>query len=172
MLKLISSQWYASTCVIIDSLGKRCPWFFVFICFHGVNICTWVDFKLPNWHHWTQYWERITTTNSYGYTTAQRPKQTNKTSRVEKLTDVAAVFSIALASGKEGGLWLQVLFLLGLPRWFSGKESTCQFRKHEFDPWVRRIPWRREWLSTPLFLPGESHGQRSLVGYSPWSHRE
>ena len=37
-----------------------------------------------------------------------------------------------------------------------------------FDPWVRKIPWRREWLPTSVFLPGESHGQRSLVGYSPW----
>ena len=37
-----------------------------------------------------------------------------------------------------------------------------------FDPWVRKIPRRREWLPTPVFLPGESHGQRSLAGYSPW----
>ena len=39
-----------------------------------------------------------------------------------------------------------------------------------FNPWVRKIPWRREWLPTPIFLPGESHGQRSLVGYrfDPW----
>ena len=36
----------------------------------------------------------------------------------------------------------------------------------EFDPWVRKMPWRREWQPTPVFLPGESHGQRSLVGYS------
>ena len=35
-----------------------------------------------------------------------------------------------------------------------------------------KIPWRREWLSTPVFLPGKSHGQRSLTGYSPWSHKE
>ena len=34
------------------------------------------------------------------------------------------------------------------------------------DPWVRKIPWKREWLPTPVFLPGEFHGQRSLVGYS------
>ena len=34
-----------------------------------------------------------------------------------------------------------------------------------FDPWVRKIPWKREWLPTPVFLPGEHHGQRSLVGY-------
>ena len=38
-------------------------------------------------------------------------------------------------------------------------------------PWVAKIPWRREWLPTPVFLPGESHGQRSLSGYSPWGHR-
>ena len=35
-----------------------------------------------------------------------------------------------------------------------------------------KIPWRREWQPTPVFLPGESHGQRSLVGYSPWGHKE
>ena len=43
--------------------------------------------------------------------------------------------------------------------------------KPRFDPWVRKIPWRRELLSTPVFLPGKSYGQRSLVGYSPWDHR-
>ena len=38
--------------------------------------------------------------------------------------------------------------------------------------WVRKIPWRKTWRPTPVFLPGESHGQRSLAGYSPWGHRE
>ena len=41
-----------------------------------------------------------------------------------------------------------------------------------FDPWVGKIPWRKECLPTPVFLPGESHGQRSLAGYSPWGRRE
>ena len=41
-----------------------------------------------------------------------------------------------------------------------------------FNPWVRKIPWRRQWQPTPVFLPGESHGQRSLVGYSPWGHKD
>ena len=41
-----------------------------------------------------------------------------------------------------------------------------------FDPWVGKVPWRRAWQPTPVFLPGESHGQRSLVGYSPWGHKE
>ena len=40
-----------------------------------------------------------------------------------------------------------------------------------FSPWVRKIPWRKKWLPTPVFLPGESHGQRSLVGYSPRGHK-
>ena len=40
-----------------------------------------------------------------------------------------------------------------------------------FNHWVRNIPWRREWLPTPVFLPGESHGQRRLEGYSPWNCR-
>ena len=64
---------------------------------------------------------------------------------------------------------------LGLPSWCSGKESTCQYRRHKrcgFDPWVGKIPWRGEWQPTPVFLPGESHEQRSLAGYSPWGHRE
>ena len=46
--------------------------------------------------------------------------------------------------------------------WLSGKESA----------WVRKIPWRREWHSTPVFLPGECNGQRSLVSYNPWGYKE
>ena len=57
---------------------------------------------------------------------------------------------------------------VGLPQRLSGKESTCQRRRPGFDPWVRKIPWRRKWQPTPVFLPGKSHGQRSLAGYSPW----
>ena len=41
-----------------------------------------------------------------------------------------------------------------------------------FNPWVGKIPWRRKWQPTPVFLPGESHGRRSLVGYSPWGRKE
>ena len=60
----------------------------------------------------------------------------------------------------------------GLPRWFRGKESTHQCRRHGFNPWVGKIPWRGEWLPTPVFLPGEFHEQRSPVGYSPWGQKE
>ena len=57
----------------------------------------------------------------------------------------------------------------------SGKEPTCQRRRNKrcgFNLWVGKIPWRRAWQLTLVFLPGESHGQRSLVGYSPWGHTE
>ena len=57
----------------------------------------------------------------------------------------------------------------------TSKELTCQSRGHktcEFNPWVRKIPWRRARQLTPVFLPGESHGQRSLMGYSPQGHKE
>ena len=56
--------------------------------------------------------------------------------------------------------------VFGLPWWLSGKESACHCRRHRFDPWVRKILWRRTLKLTPVSLPGESHGQRSLVGYS------
>ena len=59
----------------------------------------------------------------------------------------------------------------GLPWGLSGKESARQGGRLEFDPWVWKIPWRRKWKPTPIFLPGKSHGQRSLEGCSPWSHK-
>ena len=45
-------------------------------------------------------------------------------------------------------------------------------RRPGFDPWVGKIPWRREWQPTPIFLPRKFHGQRNLAGYSPWGHKE
>ena len=61
----------------------------------------------------------------------------------------------------------------GLPRELIGKKkiSTCQCRRHRrlgFNPWVRKIPSHRKWQPTLELLPGKSHGQRSVTGYSPW----
>ena len=64
--------------------------------------------------------------------------------------------------------------ILGFPWWLSGTESACQCRRRKFDPWVgrrRKIPWRRKWQPGLVFLPGKSHGQRSLAGSSLWSHK-
>ena len=63
----------------------------------------------------------------------------------------------------------------GFPGCTHGKEPACQCRRHKrqgSDPWVRKIPWRRAWQPTPVFLPGESHGRRSLADYSPWGRKE
>ena len=62
----------------------------------------------------------------------------------------------------------------GFPGGTSGKEPAdkCRRRKRlEFDPWVGKIPWRKKWLSTPVSMPGESHGQINLAGYGPQGHR-
>ena len=61
--------------------------------------------------------------------------------------------------------------MIGLPWFLSGKESTCQFGC-EFNLWDRKIPWRRKWQSTPVFLPGKSHGHRSLADYNPWGRKK
>ena len=67
-------------------------------------------------------------------------------------------------------------YIPGFPGGASGKEPACQCRRckrHGFDPSVRKMPWRRAQQPTPVFLPGESHGQRSLADYnSPWSCKE
>jgi len=67
------------------------------------------------------------------------------------------------------------MYSLGFPGGASSKEPACRCRRHKrcwLDPWVRKIPWRRAWQPTPVFLPGESHGEKSLVGYSPWGCKE
>ena len=71
--------------------------------------------------------------------------------------------------------WLRLIIFKGLSWWLSGKEYAWQcrnHRKHGFNPRVRKIPWRRAWQPTPVFLPGEFHGQRSLVGNSSWDRKE
>ena len=52
------------------------------------------------------------------------------------------------------------------------KASACNAGRPGFDPWIEKIPWRRRWQPTRVLLPGKSHRWRSLVGYSPWSHKE
>ena len=64
---------------------------------------------------------------------------------------------------------------MGFPGGFSDQQFACQCRRqkrHEFYPWVRKIPWSREQQPTPIFLPGKFCEQRSLAGYGPWGHQE
>ena len=71
-------------------------------------------------------------------------------------------------------LWVKNYYPEGFPGGTNGKESACQCRRHKrhgLNPWVGKIPCSRKWCSTPLFLPRKFHGQRNLMGYSPWGRR-
>ena len=71
--------------------------------------------------------------------------------------------------------YLVFCYLVYLERfsWWLRWLSIClQCGRPRFDPWVGKIPWRMKWQSTPVLLPGKSHWQRSLVGYSPWGRKE
>ena len=95
--------------------------------------------------------------------------------RLDISTPKKAFPPLSLCSLGSGQHRARLDMVCGLPRWHSGKESTCQCRRckrRRFDPWVQKIPWSRKWQPAPVFLPGESHGQRSLVGYSPWGRKE
>ena len=63
-------------------------------------------------------------------------------------------------------LYLSVL-VCGLSQWLSDRDLPAMQ-----ETWVRKIPWRRKWQLTPVFLPGKSHGWRRLADYSPWGHKE
>ena len=63
----------------------------------------------------------------------------------------------------------------GLPKWFIGSKiflKCKRCRRRRFHPWVRKIPWRRAGQPSPVFLPGESQGQRRWAGYNAWVHKE
>ena len=84
----------------------------------------------------------------------------------------AAIYGVAQSRTRLKRLSSSSGILYGLPWWLSGKESVCQCRRPRFDLWVGKILWRRAWQPTPAFLPGESHGQRSLAGFSPRGRTE
>ena len=68
-----------------------------------------------------------------------------------------------------------LVLIMGLPGGLAGKEPTYQCKsckRHKFSPWVGKIPWRRKWQPTLVFLPGKFHGQRRLVSYSLWGRKE
>ena len=83
------------------------------------------------------------------------------------------LFQGILKPRKTDSVWIYMsaCVIAGFPDGTSGKEPTCQCRRgkrHGFNPWVGKIPWRKTWQPTSVFLLEESHGQRSLVGCGPW----
>ena len=91
------------------------------------------------------------------------------TSSISKLQSLLEIHSLGFSLDLNQNLHLnRISRWYRLPWWLRSKEPACQCRRHGFDPWVRKIPRGRKWEPIPVFLPGKSHGQRSLVGYSPW----
>ena len=138
----------------------------------GVLFCWW-QFHPPrrgsNWDGkggWVWIWE----------VTCSKEQQWTSCHQIHcfvSLSLTSLIFLYYLAPSQR--LWtLHLLFFHCCPGGTSGKEPACQYRRLrcEFDPWFRKIPWRRKWQPTPVTLPGESHGQRSRVGYSPWGCTE
>ena len=88
--------------------------------------------------------------------------------------------NLSISSAAEAaGRWRRFLLSLsvgmthfGFPGGSDGKEPALQCRRPGFNPWVKKTPCRREWQPIPVFLPGEFNGQRSLVGYRLWGHKE
>ena len=92
---------------------------------------------------------------------------------ISKESDMTERLSLSLYIWKILSTPKILKLIQGLPWWLCGKKkkkkkTNCQCRRPGFDPWVRKIPWRRKWQPSPVFLSGKSHGQRILVGYSPW----
>ena len=88
--------------------------------------------------------------------------------KMTTITAVPAWFSERLTDFHLSDL----IFPPGLPGGANSKEFACKYKRHRLDPWVGNISWKRKWHPTPVFLPEEFHGQRSLVGHSPQHHKE
>ena len=77
---------------------------------------------------------------------------------------------LALSEDNDFGLYMHS-HSEDFPGGSDGKSVCLQWGRPRFDPWVGKIPWRRKWQPTPVFLPGKSHGWRSLIDYSPWGRK-
>jgi len=102
----------------------------------------------------------------------QGPGDRDKGLRRGFVSPSCIMFCETLTSWKahHGGFYSHVRLGKGFPGGASGKEPTCpcwRCKRSRFDLWVRKFPWKTAQQPTPVFLPGESHGQRSLAGYSP-----
>ena len=83
-------------------------------------------------------------------------------SRDRQVEENVVFYDLVMEFVQHHFYYLLLIFIkAGLPWWLSSKESTCQCQRHGFHPWVRKIPWRRKWQSTPIFLSGEFHGLRN-----------
>ena len=91
---------------------------------------------------------------------------------IEKLSSMKVVPGAKMVRDCCSNRFNVKYWLKWLPWWFSSKESACRCRRHGFDSWVGKIPWRKRWQSTPVCLLGKPHRERSPEDPSPEGHRE
>ena len=92
---------------------------------------------------------------------------------LENLMDRGAWWATVHGSQRVGHDWTTSLSLFTLYRSYgSAVKNPPAVQETSFIPWFRKIPWRRKWQLTPVFLPGKSHGEQSLAGYRPWVYKE
>ena len=109
----------------------------------------------------------------------------NYNQRGETTEEFCAIYDQVIKNGdsRQRNWWREYLVFLGSPSRLlnvslsfpggsEGKASACNVGDPGSIPGSGKIPWRRKWQPTPVFLPGESHGWRSLIGYSPWGCKE
>ena len=126
-------------------------------------------------HPQALYTEQQTDHTALMELTAHRRRQTSKTQIILKeytCYRLNCVFHLPykLVCPNPQDLRMGLCLAVGPSGGASGKEPVCQCKRLAMQ--VGKIPWRRKWQPTPVFLPGESHGQRSLAGYSPWGCKE
>ena len=127
-----------------------------------------------HWWCWWEMWSLVVADGAVADWMTEDEKQCYSAMSQNDCSDVTALWGYqdwSRWATPVGSCWTCVI-LKGLPRWWGGKESTCQCRRCRFDPCMGKIPWSRKKQLTPVSLPGKSQSQRSPVGYSPWRCKE
>ena len=133
----------------------------------GNSYILWVDYMVVTWHL-QSHWQCTTTLKLVAWALFCKCEHWG--------ADMLIIAVAHTAGEREGRIYPGLpdaetlvfnLLLHCLLWWLSGNKFACQCGRRGLSPWVGNIPWRREWQPTPVFLPGESQGQRSLAGYSP-----
>ena len=145
--------------------------------FFSKSVQSWFQHLAAVWKSHVLLWASVFSSVEWGYwnlsqkvvVKIQRPEWT--LSECKLLLLKLLFFKMIAISGRESWLFDFSTSWWGFP-YGSAVRLSHQWRRHSFNPWVRKIPWRRKRQPTPVFLPGKSHRQRSRAGYSPTSCKE
>ena len=172
----VCADWYLSWDCQLDSVFSS-MWAALSGCFHLLPLWQRVCAQRPFSHAclfvtlWTAVSQAPLSMGCHVFLQGVFPTQGSNLSLFWLLHCRQILYHWATGEAKE----VKAAYLFRLPILYCCKEPACQcrrFKRHGFHPWVGKIPWRREWQPTPVFLLGESHRQRGLAGYSPWGHKE